>query len=165
MRYKKNISTLPELYYFGVVTPNQNQGISGNSNTERSGHYDLVVTPKNLRRTLSGFVGNTDVGTLVIPHIIDLANYSFYGLKCTNLIILSDNVPTYDNSTWQTYGFSVTNYYVPDAMVNAYRGVPYANMPTPKPLSTFINSGNKYSQMVKTLYERSILVRDWLYGE
>lgn len=161
----ESTQNLAETYYFGVRTMERNTGIGGESASHRAGAYGLVVAPKNLETINNGGANYTlnyiNADVLVVPNVVDGGQYFTRGLLVTNLILLCDR-PANTNNTYASYYRSVTNFYVPDDKVASYSG--WAGL-TPKPLSTFVNSGNKYSQMVKTLYERGILVRDWLDEE
>ena len=142
---------------------NSNSSINGNAYNQLAGPYDVVVFPKNLTGNTNaggGLFSNLQVTTLIIPSVKHLYDYATYALKCTNFIVLCDEVPTYNGDAWQKYQRTVTNFYVPDHLVSAYTG--FLKLGTPKPLSQFIESDNLYANMVKILYERQILVRDWL---
>ena len=141
---------------------NRNQGIGGSGSSHRSGAYSVVVAPKNFiapdNGAVAGVLNYMVVNTLVIPSMTSGAQYFSRGLVATNLIMLCDK-PTAPNAAYASYDRTVTNFYVPDDKVSSYSG--WAGL-TPKPLSQFIASSSPYAAMVKTLYERQILVRDWL---
>ena len=157
---KTNIASFAEWYYFGQTAGTRNGDIIGSAYSSRSGKYNLVVTPKNFAADNANgfsFISNTYADTIVVPHITGINQYFSYGLQCTNLIILSDTAPTFVNQ--MTTGRSVTNVYVPDALVSTYGS---KLGPTAKALSTFLNGSSPYAAMVRTLYEKGILVRSWL---
>ena len=141
---------------------NRNQGIGGSSSSHRSGAYSVVVAPKYFiapnNGAAAGALNYMNVNTLVIPSMTSGAQYFSRGLVATNLIMLCDK-PTEPNSSYAKIDRSVTNFYVPDDKVSSYSG--WAGL-TPKPLSQFIASSSPYAAMVKTLYEKGILVRDWM---
>ena len=164
-RVLESTQNLAETYYFGVTIMDRNTGIGGSSVSHRAGPYGLVVAPRHLAtidNNASTYALNyIHANTLVIPSVTTGGQYFTRGLRVTNLIMLCDK-PANPSLSYSSYDRSVTNFYVPDDKVASYSG--WAGL-TPKPLSTFVDSGNKYSQMVKTLYERGILVRDWLDEE
>ena len=160
---KQDISTLAELYYFfGVTTMNRNQGIGGSGSSHRSGAYSIVVAPKHFlapeNGAAAGALNYMNVNTLVIPSMTSGASYFSRGLVATNLIMLCDK-PTAPNNSYASIDRSVTNFYVPDDKVSSFSG--WAGL-TPKPLSQFLAGNSPYVNLVRTLYEKGILVRDWL---
>ena len=136
--------------------------LSGSGTSSLAGPYDVIVSPKNYQGNGGSGNGwsNMTVGTLVITSMRHAYDYFSYDLKCTNLIVLCDVVPGYNGDAWQKYQRVVSNFYVPDDMVSAYNG--WLKLTNPKPLSQFINGSSPYANMVKVLYEKGILVRDWM---
>ena len=141
---------------------NRNQGIGGSSSSHRSGAYSVVVAPKYFiapnNGAAAGALNYMNVNTLVIPSMTSGAQYFSRGLVATNLIMLCDK-PTAPNASYASLDRTVTNFYVPDDKVSSYSGW---GALTPKPLSQFLESNSPYAAMVKTLYEKGILVRDWM---
>lgn len=160
---RQDISTLAELYYFfGCASMYRNQGIGGSGSSHRSGPYSIVVAPKYFQEPDNGAVYGAlnymNVNTLVIPSMTTGYQYFSRGLVATNLIMLCDK-PTAPNNSYARFDRSVTNFYVPDDKVSSYSGW---GALTPKPLSQFLESNSPYVNMVRTLYQKGILVRDWL---
>lgn len=157
---RHDIASFAEWYYFGQTAGTRNGDIAGSAYNARSGKYDLVVTPKNfVANNANGMscISNTNADTIVVPHITTMNQYFSYGLACTNLIVLDDTAPSIVSQA--ATGRSVTNVYVPDDLVSIYGGKLGASA---KPLSQFIAGSSPYAAMVKTLYEKGILVRTWL---
>lgn len=97
-------------------------------------------------------IANVNAGTIIVPHITKFNQYFTYGLQCTNLIILSKDVPLFANIA--STGRNVSNVFVPDALVNTYENKLGA---TAKPLSQY---NGTYKKMVMYLYNQGVLGRD-----
>lgn len=122
----------------------------------------MVVAPKNFQGpdngAALGALNYMNVNTLVIPSMTAAGSYFSRGLVATNLIMLCDK-PTAPNSSYAKIDRTVTNFYVPDDKVSSYSG--WGGL-TPKPLSQFLESDSPYVNLVRMLYQKGILVRDWL---
>ena len=132
---------------------------SGSSSKSK---YKLIVTPQKLRTTEAhGFVMYMEVHTLIIPSVTNIPAYAFTYSTITDLIMLCPK-PTYTSNLQQVQGSAISNFYVPDDLVESYNTFLHSSMIKPKPLSQY---NGKYKQMVMMLKAYGALDKTCLQEE
>ena len=150
----------PEFYYFGIVDLAR-YWLMGSGSSSKS-KYKLLVTPQKLRKTEEhGFAMYMEVHTLIIPSVSNIPAYAFNNSTITDLIMLCPK-PTYTNNLQKIQNSSISNFYVPDDLVESYNTFLHSSMKKPKPLSQY---NGKYKRMVMMLKTYGALDKTCLQEE